>query len=381
MQTDQSHTSRVNWGQVALFVGITFGLAWLLNLVLYLTEGYGQNAATGLLLQVQMLVPATVAIVLQLFRFRDSRIYHFQERPRWFFYFYLVYAAVYATLALAVLPISNKSYQTVAGAIVQLMSVAGLIFLVIMRLLSGKDAFRRAGLSGGKAKYWVVFGLALVLLYGFMAGLNVLFGLGQPVDARIVLHEMSGGQATGLEELSNLAFVAVTGLQAVVLAPFLALLIGFGEEYGWRSYLQGELIKLGKVRGVLLVGLIWGLWHAPAILMGHNYPGYPVLGVLLMTLYSTALAFFFGFAVLKSGSIWLAAFLHGLNNQVLIFLNLMVVRVNDPVQSFGIGVFGLMVWALVIVAILILGRKTWFAPADRERLAVHDHIPPQITRT
>jgi membrane protease YdiL (CAAX protease family) len=247
---------------------------------------------------------------------------------------------------------------------------------VILRLVSGKDAFRRAGLSGGKAKYWVIFGLALVLLYGLMAGLNVLFGLGQPVDARIVLMELTGGQTTGMEELSNLAFLLVTGLQTVLLAPFIALLIAFGEEYGWRGYLQGELTKLGKVQGVLLVGLIWGLWHTPAILMGHNYPGYPVLGIPLMTLYSIALAFFFGFAVLKSGSIWLAAFLHGLNNQVLIFLNLMVVRVDDPVQSFGIGVFGLMVWALVVTAILILGRKTWSAPMGLEDWAQDcEHTP------
>ena len=30
-----------------------------------------------------------------------------------------------------------------------------------------------------------------------------------------------------------------------VLAPFLAILIGFGEEFGWRGYLQSELFNHG----------------------------------------------------------------------------------------------------------------------------------------
>ncbi len=366
MQANQTQTSRVNWRQVTLFVGLTFGLTYALNLLLYQTQSYGQNAGTGLILQVQMLIPATVAIALQLFLFRSSRIYHLRERPHWFFYLYLVYAAVYAALALSVLFVPDKTYQTIASVIVQALSIGGLVFLVVLRIFSGKEAFGRVGLSGGKVKYWVLFGTVLALIYVAMAGLNLLFGLGQTVDAQIMLKELAGGQATGMEGISNAALLLVTGVQSVLLAPFLALLIAFGEEYGWRGYLQGELVKLGKVRGILLVGVIWGLWHAPIIAMGHNYPGYPVLGILLMTLYTIALAFFFGFAVLVSGSIWLAAWLHALNNQVLSFLTLMVVRADDPVRSFGVGIYGLLVWALVVAAILILGRKIWSAPDKPE---------------
>jgi membrane protease YdiL (CAAX protease family) len=378
MQSKQSKMTRVNWRQVLIFLGITFGLTFALNLLLYQTQSFGQNVGTGLALQLQMLIPATIAIALQLFLFRGSRIYHLEERPRWFFYFYMVYAAVYAGLAISVLLVSDKTYQTVASVIVQGLSVGGLVFLVILRLLSGKQAFSQVGLSGGKVKYWVIFGATLVFIYLAMAGLNVMFGLGQTVDARIVMHELAGGQATGLEELPDAAFLLVTGLQSVLLAPFLALLIAFGEEYGWRGYLQSELIKLGKVRGILLVGVIWGLWHAPVIAMGYNYPDQPILGIPLMTLYTIALAFFFGFAVLVSGSIWLAAWLHALNNQVISFLNLMVVRVDDPVLGFGIGVYGLMVWALIVGAILLIGRKIWSAPVGPELVesSSEPEVPP-----
>jgi membrane protease YdiL (CAAX protease family) len=363
----QSGTSDLNWRQVFTFLGLTFGLTFLLDLLLYLTAGYGQNPSTGLLLQVQMLIPAAVAIGLQYFLFRDSPIYHLQERPRWFFYFYLTYAVIYAAIAVSVTLFNSPAYGNIATAVTQIMTLAGLAFVLVLRLASGKKAFAEAGLGGGKLRYYITFGFLLVAVYAAMTGLNVLFQLGQPVDAGGVLTQLTGGQATGLEQFPEWVLILLAGLQAVLLAPIVALLIAFGEEYGWRGYLQGELIKLGRIRGVLLVGLIWGLWHAPVILMGHNYPGQPVLGVVLMTLYTIALAFLFGFAVLKSGSVWLAAFLHGLNNQVISFLVLMVYQPDDAAFSFGIGLYGLVVWAIVIVGILVLGRRVWVSAPEATR--------------
>ena len=82
--------SKVNWKRVGTFVGLTFGPSWLLDLILWLTVGYTSPAAVTLL-QLQMLLPAFSAILLGLFVFKDSPIYFRanQERPRWFFYFFL----------------------------------------------------------------------------------------------------------------------------------------------------------------------------------------------------------------------------------------------------------------------------------------------------
>ena len=99
-----------------------------------------------------------------------------------------------------------------------------------------------------------------------------------------------------------------------------------------------------------------------------------------MTLYTIALGFLFGYAVLKSGSVWLAAFLHGLNNQVAAFLLAMVYRPSDPVFAFGIGLYGLIVWAAVVAGLLLLDRKAWTDPAELpagDRLLVRDGAPGQ----
>ena len=146
-------------------------------------------------------------------------------------------------------------------------------------------------------------------------------------------------------------------MQSVLLAPFLAIVIAFGEEYGWRGYLQSELFKLGRVRGVILLGVIWGAWHWPLILMGYNYPGHPLLGVVLMTLYTTGLAVVLGYAVLRSGSVLLSAYLHGLNNQVAAFIVALGFRPFDSALSFFIGIYSVV--TLAIVAILILRDPIW----------------------
>ena len=53
-------------------------------------------------------------------------------------------------------------------------------------------------------------------------------------------------------------------------------LFAMGEEAGWRGYLWSVLRPLGFWRTAAIVGVAWGLWHAPIIAAGHNYgTGYP----------------------------------------------------------------------------------------------------------
>jgi membrane protease YdiL (CAAX protease family) len=344
----------VNWNQVGLYLALTFGLTWTLNLILWLAVGYGENLATGLLLQLQMLLPAFCAIVLGMFVFRENVLFRVRtdkERPRWFFYYFLAYATIYAVLGGVMLFVTDPTAQMIAGGVAQAMTLLGLVLLIVLRLASGREAYARAGLSGGRFVYWALFGMGFVLFYVVQIGLNYLFRLGERVNIPEFLAGLPSPQAQMMQPNT---FLLVTALQAVLLAPFIALLLGFGEEYGWRRYLQDELIGLGKVKGILLVGVIWGAWHAPVILMGHNYPGHPIAGVFLMIGYTIGLAFVLGYAALKSGSVLLAAYLHALNNQVVAFLTLIVYKPNHPVFSFGIGLYGVISLGVVVLLILLL---------------------------
>src|SRR5512135_940907 len=91
-----SETSTVNWSRVGWFLVLAFGLAWLVDLVIYLRGGL-TNPATRLLLQFQMLLPAFSAILLGAFFFKDSPIFYRSNRgaSRWFVYFYFFLTGLY----------------------------------------------------------------------------------------------------------------------------------------------------------------------------------------------------------------------------------------------------------------------------------------------
>jgi membrane protease YdiL (CAAX protease family) len=131
---------------------------------------------------------------------------------------------------------------------------------------------------------------------------------------------------------------------------------GFGEDYGWRGYLQSELFKLGRVRGVLLLGVIWGVWHWPIVLMGHTYPGHPLIGILLYLFNCICLSIVLGYAVLRSGSVLLAAFLHVINNVTVMQITNVRLMPFDNAFSF-IGIYGVV--PLAIVALLVLRDPIW----------------------
>ena len=265
----------VNWRNIAYFLGLTFGLTWLVNLILWQT-GFESGASAVQLLQFQMLLPAFSAIVLGMFVFKGSQIYYksFHERSRLFFYFYMIFTLIFAVLI--VVALAAPDLTLMLSALSGGLNILGLVILVVIRIYSGKETFNQAGLSFGKTIQWITWGLAFVFFYALQTALNALFNLGGPADPGTLLAGATGVDSTGL---SNTTLRILLFFQTVLLGPFLGILLGFGEEYGWRGYLQSELIKLGRIRGVMLLGLIWGVWHYPVIWMGHNYPGQPILVV------------------------------------------------------------------------------------------------------
>ncbi len=340
--------SAPNWRHVGMFLGLTFGLTYLLNLIIYLRGGLNTPGIVAIL-QLQMLLPAFSAIVLGMFFFPESPIYRGRVagRGRWFYYYFLFLTAIYALGSVGVMLAPSQQFIAVMASIPLLLALVGLVILIVLRFVAGREAMAQVGLSWGSFRYYLLFGLGIVVYYILQAVLNAYFGLGPSKLAPIPLPQ----------GMSQTSFLILGAVQSVLLAPILAVVIAFGEEYGWRGYLQNELFKLGRVRGVLLLGVIWGAWHWPLILMGYNYPGHPLLGLLLMALYTVGLAIVLGYAVLKTGSVLLSSYLHALNNQVVAFIIAIGFKPFDTAFSFDIGIYGLV--TLAIVAFFILRDPIW----------------------
>jgi uncharacterized protein len=140
---------------------------------------------------------------------------------------------------------------------------------------------------------------------------------------------------------------------ALVFAP-LAGLLAFGEELGWRGFLQGELVsRFGLARGVTMLGLVWAYWHLPLVLIGYNYPQSPLLGgLILMPLVGIGISFFLAGLTIPSGSFWPAVLAHGSINAffgVLVYgLDFVRPRLaGDAVVIIGTSVLGVIGWWLL----------------------------------
>jgi membrane protease YdiL (CAAX protease family) len=89
-----------------------------------------------------------------------------------------------------------------------------------------------------------------------------------------------------------------------------------GEEIGWRGFLLPRLTRrFGFSIGCAISGLIWALWHYPAILGGgYDSAATHLFAVVCFTLMVVAMSFILGWLRLKSGSLWPCAILHASHN-------------------------------------------------------------------
>jgi len=98
---------------------------------------------------------------------------------------------------------------------------------------------------------------------------------------------------------------------------------------------------------VLVVGVFWGLWHAPVLLLGYDYPlQAPVVRVLLMVGMCMVLGCLLGWLRICSGSVWPAAIGHGFVNAVA-GLPVLFATAGVPVDNATTGLLGWTGWVVM----------------------------------
>ena len=224
------------------------------------------------------------------------------------------------------------------------------------------DVARSTGLVLGAQwpRFWALAWFGTPLLFAAALALSALVGT---YDADLV--GLSGFVAV-LEKAGKALPAWATphrllGIQVAVvliLAPALNALPSFGEEWGWRGWLLPQLLPLGTWRALLLHGAIWGLWHAPLILQGHNYPDARVAGVLYMTLMCVLMGVLLGWTRLATGSIWPSVIAHASINALPGFM-FALQREGTELDTTQVGLTGWPGWLLLaaLVALLVWTRR------------------------
>ncbi len=143
---------------------------------------------------------------------------------------------------------------------------------------------------------------------------------------------------------------------AVLLGPIINSLPAFGEELGWRGYLLPKLLFLGELRACLASGAIWGLWHAPVIVQGYNFPRHPLAGVLIMTVGCALLGTILGWLRLRSGSVFTATLAHGTLNAAAGMPLLLMPGIDTAYGGLLLGTAGWLPMLLTVLVLLGTGR-------------------------
>ncbi len=247
--------SEVDRRVLSLFLVLAFAISWTGAIMFYLSDVEITSVAGSLLLvAVYMWAPAVAAIIV--YRQYDRSIRRELGvrlgRVRWLALAWLLPVALLAVTVAVATLLPEVSYTTDYTAFLE---DAGLTEEQIQEALAALDALP-------------VPPAALFVLQGLLAGLTV---------------------------------NAVAAL---------------GEELGWRGLMLNELATLGFWKVSLVTGVIWGFWHAPLVLQGHNFPEHPVLGVFVMTAAVTAVTPVYTYVTVRANSVFAAAFLHGSFNGV-----------------------------------------------------------------
>jgi len=179
-----------------------------------------------------------------------------------------------------------------------------------------KQPLKNLRLNTLGAKRFYLWAWLLPIGLSILGGLlTLLFGIAK-LDLNFTLIRDSMASAAGGNSIPAEMIIAAQVLLAFTLAPFINILFTLGEELGWRGFLLPHLIPIGQWKAIIISGIIWGVWHAPAIAQGHNYPGYPILGIFMMIVFCILLGTIFAWLYLNTKSPWIAALAHGSVNAV-----------------------------------------------------------------
>lgn len=311
MDTTQNFKAKVDTKRVLIFLCLAFGIAWLTGLIIYLKGGLTNPT------QILPGIP----------------------------------------LVLALLALPYMWAPGLAHILTRLITREG------WKDLGFRPHFRmgwRYWLLG-----WVVPGLMTI---GGAAVFFLLFP--QYFDPNLETIQQHMPNSPALASVSPWTLFILETVGAMLISPILNSWATLGEEFGWRAYLLPKLLPLGWRKTMLLMAVIWGVWHWPVIFMGYEYgfkyPGFPWVGALLFVWIVFGFSVFLSWIVLRGGSIWPSVIGHSAINGIAGLAALAVKGGPNPLLGpLPVGIVGSSVYAIIALILFFSPLQKVTLPAAK----------------
>lgn len=273
-----------------------FGVPVILGILMGIVFYMGKT--TGSFPIVWMFLPASGVMLGQLITKKEDD--GTPRLPKKFIYTFLATTALEVVTCLLTFFMDGDTTALIGNFVFMAGSILSLIFLFTEK----KEVRKAYGLSMPKLGK----GVLIVLLFIF---LWLVLGLGPTIVASLI-----EGTAITAETL-GITFVGVVTMVSLPITLFIAFIPYFGEEYGWRYFLMPRLTKkFGGRLGVIILGVIWGLWHLPINMFFYS-PDTALQSIVLQVIACICFAIFFAWAYYKTDcNIWVVTAIHFFNNNL-----------------------------------------------------------------
>lgn len=272
---------------LSIFLLVAFGLPFLMGIPLSIIQGEGKD--TTVFATVQMFYPAAAFMLSQLIVVKDKSL-----MPKKFFIGFLILSATMFMWSFTSFFLTTVTVLTVMNSLM----MGGSIIVGIIYFIEKKEKRLAFGLVSKNWKVSTILLLVYLFLYYLRAG--VFFE-----EPEVILEILSS---------SAIYFPMLLFNFVLVFTAFL------GEEYGWRFYFQPLLQKkFGLIKGVIVFGVLWGLWHMP-LNMFFYAPETALQSISLQLITCISLGIFFAYAYMKTENLWLAVLLHFFNNNLIVLM-------------------------------------------------------------
>lgn len=273
--------------QIVIFVSIAFLVPFCAGIFMWISYLHGGNISIFSL--AQMHYPAAGAMLAMMVT-KKERI-----MPRKFFICFFGFSTLLFLFSLLSVP-----FPSISGGIRELvLTVGGSLLLWVMLVLEKSEVRKNWGLNYtvGKCKYPVKY---VFLFAGFLVFRSVLGAIWQKRLPGLIEIFTSPQFTINIFIYFSTFFLSFTGY--------------FGEEYGWRYFLQPLISeKTGKRKGCVILGVVWAFWHFPLCFF-YSTPQDVLLNMVGQLITCMSLAIFFGYVFIKTENIWIVSFLHAMNN-------------------------------------------------------------------
>jgi uncharacterized protein len=155
-----------------------------------------------------------------------------------------------------------------------------------------------------------------------------------------------------------------------LLGILFGLFPGFFEEVGWMGFAFPKMqVKHSALSAGLLLGVLWGLWHAPVVdYLGAAAPH----GVYWLPFFLAFIAIVTAIRVLivwvysNTSSVLLAQLMHASSTGFLVILG--PSHVSPPQEALWYAVYAVVLWIVVAVVAIAYGKRLVRHPIQRRQV-------------